>query len=103
MVCITDPSGGPGARNKLLPGAHGYDVERDVIAVLRSERIAHSNHHLRQVTAAVRVHVRRFLHQSDSPRAVRVLKVKAKVAHTRLPNVGFRSLSRFLAVSLQVM
>ena len=25
-----------------------------------------------------------------------------KVAHTRLPSVGFRSLSRFLAVSLQV-
>ena len=68
MVCITDPSGGPGACNKLLPGAHGYDVERDVIAVLRSERIAHSTHHLRQVTAAVSVHVRRFLHQSDSPR-----------------------------------
>ena len=27
---------------------------------------------------------------------------KGKVAHTRLPNVGFRSWSRFLAVSLQV-
>jgi len=29
-------------------------------------------------------------------------KVKVKVAHTRLPSVGFRSWSRFLAVSLQV-
>jgi len=28
---------------------------------------------------------------------------KVKVAHTRLPSVGFRSWSRFLAVSLQVM
>jgi len=28
---------------------------------------------------------------------------KVKVAHTRLPSMGFRSLSRFLAVSLQVM
>jgi len=28
--------------------------------------------------------------------------LKAKVAHTRLPSVGFRSWSRFLAVSLQV-
>ena len=31
------------------------------------------------------------------------VKVKVKVAHTRLPSVGFRSWSRFLAVSLQVM
>jgi len=30
-------------------------------------------------------------------------KGKVKVAHTRLPSVGFRSWSRFLAVSLQVM
>jgi len=29
-------------------------------------------------------------------------KKKVKVAHTRLPSVGFRSWSRFLAVSLQV-
>ena len=29
--------------------------------------------------------------------------LKVKVAHTRLSNVGFRSWSRFLAVSLQVM
>jgi len=28
--------------------------------------------------------------------------IKVKVAHTRLPSVGFRSRSRFLAVSLQV-
>ena len=28
--------------------------------------------------------------------------VNVKVAHTRLPSVGFRSLSRYLAVSLQV-
>ena len=28
---------------------------------------------------------------------------KVKIAHTRLPSVGFRSWSRFLAVSLQVM
>ena len=33
---------------------------------------------------------------------VRVNKVKVNVAHTRLPSVGFRSWSRFLAVSLQV-
>ena len=33
----------------------------------------------------------------DRPTAVK------KVAHTRLPSVGFRSWSRFLAVSLQVM
>ena len=31
------------------------------------------------------------------------VKVKVKVAHSRLPSVGFRSWSRFLAVSLQVM
>ena len=31
----------------------------------------------------------------------RIIK-RVKVAHTRLPSVGFRSLSRFLAVSLQV-
>jgi len=30
------------------------------------------------------------------------LRKKVKVAHTRLPSVGFRSWSRFLAVSLQV-
>ena len=30
------------------------------------------------------------------------LKVKVKVAHTRLPSTGFRSWSRFFAVSLQV-
>ena len=29
-------------------------------------------------------------------------RLKVKLAHTRLPNVGFRSWSRFLAVSLQV-
>ena len=33
---------------------------------------------------------------------VYIVKSKVKVAHTRLPNVGFRSWSRFLAVSLQV-
>ena len=30
------------------------------------------------------------------------VKVKAKVAHTRLPSLGFRSTARFLAVSLRV-
>jgi len=34
--------------------------------------------------------------------AVALQLKKVKVAHTRLPSVGFRSLSRFLAVSLQV-
>jgi len=36
-----------------------------------------------------------------APQTMRV-KVKVRVAHTRLPSVGFRSWSRFLAVSLQV-
>ena len=35
--------------------------------------------------------------------ALLLCKTGKKVAHTRLPSVGFRSWSRFLAVSLQVM
>ena len=34
--------------------------------------------------------------------SVKALIKKVKVAHTRLPSIGFRSWSRFLAVSLQV-
>jgi len=36
-------------------------------------------------------------------RTIRLQYKKVKVAHTRLPRVEFRSWSRFLAVSLQVM
>ena len=41
--------------------------------------------------------------QFSSPTVNTVLEGEIKVAHTRLPSVGFRSWSRFLAVSLQVM
>ena len=47
---------------------------------------------------ALRVPARRFA----VLRAAAPEIVKVKVAHTRLPSVGFRSWSRFLAVSLQV-
>ena len=41
--------------------------------------------------------------QFSSPTVNTALEGEIKVAHTRLPSVGFRSWSRFLAVSLQVM
>jgi len=43
-----------------------------------------------------------FARESHLRKAVRSSYEKVKVAHTRLPSVGFRSSSRFLAVSLQV-
>jgi len=43
-----------------------------------------------------------FLKEFGELLQYRVRVKKAKVAHTRLPSVGFRSWSRFLAVSLQV-
>ena len=39
---------------------------------------------------------------TPSQRPARIMQRKVKAAHTRLPSVGFRSWSRFLAVSLQV-
>jgi len=40
---------------------------------------------------------------SSDPAPADSINIKVKVARTRLPSVGFRSWSRFLAVSLQVM
>jgi len=47
-------------------------------------------------------HVQRHVSMSDSCRYNRVDKKVKKVAHTRLPSIGFWSWSRFLAVSLRV-
>ena len=48
--------------------------------------------------ASVILHESNFLHSAIFKLCIK----KVKVAHTRLPSVGFRSWSRFLAVSLQV-
>ena len=51
----------------------------------------------------VTVTVREVMSYRNISRWCRWWYKKVKVAHTRLPSVGFRSWSRFLAVSLQVM
>jgi len=60
-----------------------------IITLLSLRRVACRRHHRRQSS----VH--------DTIRYDK--KEKVKLAHTRLPSVGFRSSSRFLAVSLHVM
>ena len=59
----------------------------------------------RGCNTVLRQHLRYMVHlppQDICPQVLKILTVKVKVAHTRLPSGGFRSRSRFLAVSLQV-